>query len=439
MNITVSNFISNLIKKGSHLFHLSFWGFVEAFAGPITTIILMPLLIKNIGYEDFGLWSLTIGFTAFGSLVSFGMSSSLTFEASKNNLLKDRDVLVNSFRTCFTITSISCLFFSLIVIVFSKWISEAFFYDNSNVKSIRIGIIYAALLIFSQELDILISGFFKGLLLYKKNSVIEVFFRILILVVLGLLALNGFGVLMMLKFMLLMYCMKLFVKMILTRNILGDKCFIPLFDRGHIKKVFNFGFWIWIQVIGAILLSFFDRSIVASNFGLKQVAIFSVALSLAQFLHTLTATSLQFIFPKISSWSQDDITKNKDKLIAITFFGFLLISLVFIFVLLICPIIFNLWLGKTFNSEDIYLSRALIFSYGLIAVSVPAHYVLMGLRKTRYIAFSNIIAGGITLLFSFYFASRGLIYFGFSKSVYGFILFSHFIAVLYYVNKKEVF
>lgn len=432
----INKFIFNIKEKGSHLFHLSFWGFIEAFAGPITTIVLMPLLIKNIGYEDFGLWSLTIGFTAFGSLLSFGMSSSLTFEASKNNLSNDKNDLINSFRTCFTITAISCLFFCLIAILFSKWISEVFFYDNSNFKSIGVGIIYAALLIVGQELDLLISGFLKGLLLYKKNSLIEIFFRVLMLLVLGLLAIKGFDVFMMLKFMLLMYYLKLFVKMVLARNILGNKCFIPLFNRGQIKKVFSFGFWIWIQVIGAILLSFFDRSIVASNFGLKQVAIFSVALSLAQFLHTLTAMSLQFIFPKISSWSQDDIAKNKDKIIAITFFGFLLISLAFIFVILICPIIFNLWLGKTFTSEDIYLSRALIFSYGLIAVSVPAHYILMGLHKTRYIAFSNIFAGGVTLFCSFYFASRGLIYFGFSKSIYGFILFSHFIAVLYYINRK---
>ena len=244
--VMINKVILKIKESGSHLFHLSFWGFVEAFAGPMTTIVLMPLLIKNIGYEDFGLWALVIGFTAFGSLLSFGMSSSLTFEASKNNLSKDKNDLINSFRTCFTITAVSCLLFCLVAIVFSTSISEVFFYENSNFKSIGVGIIYAAILIVGQELDLLISGFLKGLLLYKKNSVIEIFSRVLMLLGLILLAINGYDVFMMLKFMVLMYYLKLFVKMILATDILGNKCFIPLFDQSQIKKVFSFGFWIWI-------------------------------------------------------------------------------------------------------------------------------------------------------------------------------------------------
>jgi hypothetical protein len=53
----------------------------------------------------------------------------------------------------------------------------------------------------------------------------------------------------------------------------------------------------------------------------------------------------------------------------------------------------------------------MLAAYGLLAFNIPMHYVLLGLGNVRFLAFTNILAGVVSLAASMLLAGSGFVHF----------------------------
>jgi len=410
--------------------HNSIYGTIEGVLGPVFSVVISPIIIFYIGIESFGIYALSLSITGFGSIASFGMSTVATSKASGIDDIRYCKGEIFDLRACFTFAVCSSLFVSLIAFIFSDLlvsflVPEGYRYSIELIACIQI----ASVLLFIQEIDGVISGALKGLEKFKLLALTELCYRFLLGGSLILLCYLLSPPVNLLQMMLLLATLKLWFKFSTIYNIFGLIFFRPNFSVEGIKSVTEIGFWVWTQSLGGILLSVFDRAIVSRLFGVSSAGIYSLCLSLAQFLHLFFASAFQFLLPyftrQLKSYEVNSSISIL-KVIAISSTLTLVISICFYY---ISPLLVAIWLGSDFSNIHIGVYQSLIVAYSFLALTVSSHYLLLSVKRFRYIALSNLAGGILAIVLSLYFSGFGIDAFALSKSTYGIVLLFHFYMV----------
>ena len=340
------------------------WNFIGNFIPLIVGLFAIPLLIKGMGTDRFGLLTLLWMGLGYFSVFDFGLGRALTkFVSEKaNNFENKADIQI--IWTALIVLSVIGLLFSIFLLVFSDPLLEKLLPTSSIIQdegliSLRLLALGIPIVSLSAGLIGILEGFqsFKIIALIRMPLGVMTFLAPLItlqftenigwivfsLLICRLLALFAF-----------LYAL-LAQKPLLLR-------FFSLSLTG-IKPLVAFGGWVTVSNIIAPLLTYLDRFYIGPFLGLANLAYYTVPYDILIRLQIVPQSIMGAIFPTMVENKNSNINKYEKiyKVAGKIAFYTMLPAISFIF--LLAPEWLTFWLGDDFSEKSCVVVKILCIGW----------------------------------------------------------------------------
>lgn len=360
---------------------------------------IYTILVARIGSEIFGLYSLGVSIISFLIILSlFGLKSGIVRYVSYYKAKKDDSRIKGIILSSLKISVFLSIVFSIIILVFSEFISNHIFHNPSLNIVLKI---LAVSIPFIVGMEIF-SGIFTA---FKKIEysvfITEIFEKLVKLVLLFILIYVGFK----LEAVILSYLISIIISFTLSLYFL-QKVY-PLF-RNKIKSIeikkelIIYSFPLLFSGFLASIVRFIDIIMIGFFRSASEVGIYNVALS-TSYLMVIIPTSIMSLFlpiitEKYGKKSYKDIKEISKK---VARWILTLNLIIFVFIIAFSQEILKLVFGQEYilgNSSLIILSVGyLIFSF----VHIHSSYLLM-IKKTKITLLINIIMALLNVILNLY-------------------------------------
>ncbi len=387
MKQTQVNQISNSLT-GKLILKNTFINFIGQILPILAAIIGVPVLIKFLGVERFGILSLLWMVMWYSTMLDLGLGRATTKfvseEIAKSNFEKIPKIFWTSALVQFSIgVLIGVIFFALTPFVVEKFLKIS----PSILEETKL----AFYLISLSTPIILVSTSFQGVLeAYQRFDLVN---AVLVPVKIGVLILSIIGAILNLKLygiIFLLILMRVFMIMVLF--------FLDVKIAPGIKKVFNFDFNLlpalfsfggWVTVVNIVnpILTYSDRFLVGAILSTSVLAYYTAPFEVVQRLWIIPASFTMTLFPAFSLLSggnhDERISSLFSKAVKLTFI--VLFPIVFILSFFSSEIL-NLWLGYEFALKSSTIFK--ILAYGILLNSIAGFPMILfqGIGKPDVVA-----------------------------------------------------
>jgi O-antigen/teichoic acid export membrane protein len=373
-------------------------------------ILTIPILIKNIGIEEYGLWSLISAILAFGMLAEFGLSvTATTFIASSLAVKDNQKTSENIFFICMfalftsTISAFTIFVFSGHILSLSKFLSQDSTYMLNATKVLQVGVVLLVSRIFQQVITGIAYGYGEYVLINILSTLYVVISNI------GIIIITSYGG----KSLELMYFLASIstIATIVYAITIAKK--VELFfckiswDEFNISNLIHYSFYAWISTVGNTLFAQGDRLVIATSLTSVEVGIYSTIINVASQINGLTTAVMHPVIPKISTlWtlyktgssnsSYSTLKTETRKLLSLNFFVSLLTGIVLsVFASEIINILMSEQADKIAATKQLQIA---LFVYTVLSVNAFGYYILFSVNAVKESAIIQNISGAASLL-----------------------------------------
>ena len=413
---------------------------VTNFLVALNTLLLIPILTKNLSANDYGIWvQVLTTFYLITSVANLGFPYTLIRFVSAEN---EKNKIQNSFYSMAFFLVLFALLISVITFIFSKGIALSLFNGNEDVVKI------ISFLIFFGTINSLLIDFFVAIGQMKKYSFLLLFQTYLMLGLVSYLALSGYDITILTIGFLVSQIIICVLMCGLVYKEIGFK--IPEFDK--IKEYLNFSLPIIPNNLSTWIVESSDKYVIALVLGTSFVAYYSPGYTIGMTI-LLFSTPLSIILSSILPKYYEE--GRIDEIMQFIYYSlkyFLLIAIPLFFILLFLskPILLILTTNEIaingyLITPFVALSAILFGSYGIIMNLILLEKktkiiggiwtiaALISLLNILFVPYFGILAAAIITLFSY--LTAFLISIKYTKKFfihfeYGFIIKSSVISVL---------
>lgn len=352
------------LRKNKFIKNIS-WNLIGFVVPILVAIILIPLLIKHIGMERFGVLTLIFALIGFMNIFDFGLTRSITNCVVK---YKDNEVLLlTSIKTGWFIIVMIISVVAIMIVLFNQKIT-AFVFNLSN--PVLVHEVSRSLLMVAFSLPFVISqatfvGVLEAFSCFKKISLGKIPFSILMYLVPAVISCYSNS----LFYITVSLCIIRIIMSALFFIMMGDelkrvtskKLSDVNIEKNIAIELFKFGGWVSISNIIAPVMLYMDRFFVASIVGASLVAYYTTPYEVVSKISIVAISVSGVLFPLLASKIKTD-ARLADK--------YFKKSLIGIFLALLAPVmigiffaenILTLWISKSFAD-----SASIIFSMFLV-------------------------------------------------------------------------
>ena len=365
--------------------------------GQIVTLITIPAQLHYLGAEQYGLIVLFNSFVAAGALTDLGIGPTvLRFVA---RCFKHPKALAHVFASSVTIILMLSLIVTFICAVGS--IGYGFYRGASLPVAGAISANYLAALIAVTISAAMLTGLglnvIKGLRMYRAYAVGETSLRTILPILATLVAWYTKDA----GFVLLTTCIGFIIAACISlrraSKLVNANNWITTNLRYFKRKMLLFGKWVWVQAIFGFLGSQADRFIVAATMSLSSLAVYAVALSVANAMTAALNAGGGFLLPEASARLSDKAWLTRS-FVKFTFLFSALSSLCIIaFVPLAKPLL-TAWLNADMALKVLPVLLPILWTVGSAASSVPGTQIINAMGRTRFAALLGVGNNCVLLL-----------------------------------------
>lgn len=292
---------------------------VTNIATAVGGLILLPLLTKNLGTRDYGIWSqvnVTINLTL--SIAGLGLPYALTrFLAAQRN----RDDMRNEFYSVFLLVFVCTLIVSSLFIIFADFIAKIVF-DRATLIVKITGII---ILVWS--LDWLLLSVLRAFRQMKRYAILTVASLYVQVAFISFMLAKGHGLVSVILTVLIIRILLFSILFFVVESQIPLKW--PKLDR--IGDYLSFGLPTLPGNIAAWLIQASDKYVIAYFFGAHSVGIYSAGYKVGNILFMVAATVNFVLAPNMSKLYDEGKLEEVKILLRYTLKYFLLLSIPFVF------------------------------------------------------------------------------------------------------------
>jgi O-antigen/teichoic acid export membrane protein len=403
------------------------WAVTDALIGPILLMAITPLLLQNLGVGGFGLWVLAISITGFGQLASVGVGVTTTKHVSSDLGNGKPAQAIAATRAALTVALIGGGLLMLVTAPLAPYLASAVFEKMGSPDTVAWALIWGVALLIVQEVDGVFAGALRGAQRYDIAAQVELVSRPIWAGVIIMAAWLFKEPLAVLTASLGVNILKVFLKGLRVKQVLGGNCFLPSRSKVDIRRTIEFGKWVWLQGIGGVLFGVLDRILIGAFFGAADLSRYSICLQLAQFVHGIQASAFQILMPWVSTKNANNKTTNTKLINKLAIWGGVLCLILPIAMGIMAVTVLGFWINPRFAAENSSICIVLLFAYGLLSFNIPCHFLLLGMNFAKYVALVNALAGLLSILFSIFLLPQGIIAFAIGKLIYAPVTLLNFI------------
>lgn len=353
----------------------------------IPTIIAVPalgILARQIGIENFGLFTLAFALIGYASIFDAGISRAVIREIS---LFRDD---VSEQQRIISTASVVVLFLgvlaTLLFIVFINKIVSALNISPDHIDDARMSFKLIAIVIPIYLINQVWLGYLEGL---EKFANINIQ-RIITSTTLALLPTLLCYIQSSLMFAVIGLIIGRFVSLVLTAVICRSMIATSLkcYSSVTLRRLLSFGGWLTISNIISPIMVYFDRFIISHIMGASKIAYYTAPAEGVARLINIPYALARALFPKLS-YCKDAAQRR-----ALESQSYLLISIVCLPIVIVGVVfssfIMTKWMGVAYGFEAADVLKILLIGFYFNALAQIPYSLLQSMGKSRATAFIHI-------------------------------------------------
>lgn len=333
----------------------SAWNFLSLVIPAVVALPVFAWIARLVGIELFGIFTLSFAIAGYASIFDLGLSRALIREVAIN---KDKPNVVRIFiNTATVLIFILSAVASLAVFFSSHWIVDFInvspVYRGDAINGIQLLALCLPPMLITQVW----LSYFEGLEQFAHLSYFKVFSSLsTVLLPLALAVYYPSFTMLVLGLVIARFLTFTTSALWLTKYIEIK----PALNWGYATQLFKFGSWLTVSSVVGPIMVYFDRFILSSMIGAKQVAFYTAPSELVLRLITLPSAVSRTLFPNFSANTTVDNQKVYKLSVIILGLSATLIALpIFIF----AENILILWMGTEFTGEPKWVLRILVVGF----------------------------------------------------------------------------
>lgn len=403
----MNSYILSLYYK-KRIFFNAILSICQVLVGGGTYFFLYTMLLRHLGSEKLGTWSVVLSTTAIANVANIGISSSIVKYISGYSLGQDDGVINSLIKTSFI--SISCFMGVVTFVLFVlSYICMPIVLPTSAIEEGRSLLPLSFLSLWLGSLASIFLSSLDGLHFSSLRSIIyivtSIFFLLMGYFLMSLFGLMGVAIAQFIQALFLCVLSFFGVKIVFR----SFSIFPLLWDKEVFKAIYKYS--VEFQIIGICQLLYdpITKFLLSRYGGLSFVGYYEMSSRLVVQIRALIVSANQILVPSIVSKS----VNNQDVMYAKTFTIVMLLTLpLFTAISIFCPYISYYWIGKI--EPQFILSLSMVTLGWLINImSTPAYFSCVGLGDLKWILISHVVIGVVNpclgFLLGHYFAGAGVV------------------------------
>ncbi|MDF2800634.1 MAG: putative rane protein [Anaerocolumna sp.] len=375
--------------------------YVGIFVNIASGLIYTPWMIKSIGQENYGLYTLSVSLISL-FVMDFGLNAALTRFITKYNSNEDQASVNNLLGIAYKLYVVLDLIIASALVIAYLFIGIMYKeLTPSEIETLKgIYLITAGFSVLSfpfVTLSSILTSYEK--FVFLKGS--ELFNRVLSLVlIIGALSM-GYGIYTLVTINAITGLITIFIKLIAIKRITPVKVNFFYKSRKMLKEILAFSVWATVITISQRFIFNIMPSILGILAGSASIAIFGTAATIEGFVYTFASGINGMFLPKVSRLlsKEDSKTNLFDLMVKVGRIQFVIIGLLFVGFMSLGRNFIDLWIDASFKNA--YYCAVLLVLPSLI--ELPQHIAsitVVAVNKVKIQSFVYIAMAIINVILS---------------------------------------
>nr|WP_315161292.1 oligosaccharide flippase family protein [uncultured Flavobacterium sp.] len=357
------------IAKSKSLLSNAAWNIVSVAVSAIAGFILVPIILREIGTENFGVYAIILMIGGFAQAQSLGLGEATLKYVSQYYARKDIEGVNRVLGATLSVYVFSGVLITGIIVGFASiiisWFNINPLHINNATIALRIAGISFLISIFGAALKTIPEATQRYDVLSKYNMVMMVIRYIAMYFI----ATGGGEIIGLTYLILFSAIVDIFTYGFLAKRLIPGIKISPNFDKAGIQEVFSFGVFSFINDLVQRASNYVDQLVLGLYFTASSVAYLNAPKDLISRGQGLTGAAAQALFPRFSSMDED--VEMQDLYVTSLWVLSMLSMVIFIPIAILIPSFLSIWLTPDFaeNSADFarFFSLGVAFNGGVSA------------------------------------------------------------------------
>ena len=359
---------------------------------------LYRFLLKTIGVDQLGIWSLVLATTSVTQIANFGFSGSVVKFVAKYAARGDERSVSGVIQTAALSLALMMGTFILIGYPVIKWVLSLVVPSNSLTYAISI-LPYALVSLWLTT----ITGVFQSGLdgfqrIYIRNFIVmggSLFFAIICFIFA-----RKYGLIGLAYAQIINNAMILILSWILIKRLLPVLPVIPYqWDKSLFKEIVGYGINFQIISISNMLYDPITKAFLSKFGGLSMVGYYEMANKMVQQFRSLIVSSNQVLVPAIADLQENNPERIRSIYLTNYNLLFFLALPLYTLIIISTPFISEIWIG---HYEKVFINIGIFLAIGnfLNTLAGPAYFSNLGIGSLKWNVIGHIAIAVLNIIFS---------------------------------------
>lgn len=372
------------------------FGFSTWFLPLGLSIVATPVIVRNLGHEDYGIYAFVLGFIAYS--FNFNTGRAVTKYVAELNNSGDRKQIGEIISATLIVNlSLGIVAVAGVFLVARPLVVNILKIQPDAQEKTLTALYLASLTIFFLMLQQVFNAVLQGL---QRFDVYAKLFNLNTFASIGgnlTLALAGFGLNAILGWNLLATAAAAALTGFFAMRMIPDVKLRLHVPRETFGRVFSYSAWIVIYQILANVLLLFERGWITAKLGPEALTFYVVPMSLALYIHSFVASLMLIVFPLAS-----ELANEPERLRALylkaTKIGAFVAALLSVVLVAERDVFLRLWVGAEFAERSSTILVLHSITFGMLAAGVAMWQLAEGLGRPHYNAIAFVICFIVSIL-----------------------------------------
>lgn len=372
----------------------AFYGFTGWVLPFLLGFVATPIVVKALGYHDYGIYSLVMGFAAYS--FTFNIGRAVTKYVAEYRVSGETEKIRNVVSATAFINLLIGITGILISTLLAKWfVSELFQIEEDSQGKTVIALYIAAVNIFFVMFSQVFSAAVQGVHRFDLVSKIVNINGFVMLTGNIVIALSGLGLIALFVWNLTVTIISFVLFVITAKQLLPEISLFNRFDRESLNTVFRYSAGIVVYQILSNSLLLFERSWITRRLGSESLTFYVVPMTISFQIHYFMSSLVQVVFP-LASELQNDRERLQKLYTKATKIVVVMVAFICATLIVQSRSFLTLWMGADFAANSANILIIHVISYSLIAVLGVSWQMTEGLGHPNF----NCLIFMICLIFS---------------------------------------
>ena len=374
--------------------------------------VLYRFLLKTIGIEQLGIWSLVLATTAVTQIANLGLSGSVVKFVAKYIAKGENENVSGVIQTAFLSVGAFATLILMIGYPIAKWILGLVIPTESLPSALTI-LPFAFLALWNMIVTSIFQGGLDGYQRIDIRSILLMGGALLHLLLCFILA-PKYGLIGVAYARVLQNIIILFSSWFLLKRYLPSMPIFPYkWDKYLFKEMIGYGINFQIMSIARMLYDPITKALLSNFGGLSMVGYYEMANKMIIHLRAFIVSANRVLFPVIADLKERAPGKIQSIYLSSYQLFFYLALPLYSLIIVSMPIISELWIG---HYERIFVLFGTLLAIGwfLNTLNMPAYFTNLGIGELRWNLVSHIVIASLNVslgfLLGFFYGGLGVVF-----------------------------